>query len=319
MPTGTIVAYSGDYYFVLREDGGEVLVRRRGRIEMQERTRRQRAAEHRELEKLVSQKISVGDQVRLGESAPGAFVIEELYERETWLIRKSKGRYARRPQCVVANADQLAVVVAPNPVIHPDVIDRCFLAAIQGGLTPMLVVNKIDVDPALPASVTLRNYRELGYRVFFTQATSGQGLPELTAALTGLSTAFCGQSGVGKSTILSRITGVEIVVGEVREKTRQGRQTTTAARMYPLPGGGNVIDTPGIREFGLAHLTWLDVHEYFTDVAGYANDCGFRDCTHTTEPDCAVLRAVQDQRLSQLRLTSYIRLCREAESFKHWE
>ena len=319
MPQGTIISYSGDYFFVLLPEGEEVLVRRRGKAELIERERRHRAQEQGELERLVSHKVAVGDTVVLAESEPGRYLIEEVAERETWLIRKNRGRYARRPQCLVANADQLAVVVAPNPVIRPNIIDRFFLAAIQGGLAPLLVVNKIDLDPGLPEDVTLRNYRDLGYPVFFTQATTGDGLAELNEALAGVSTAFCGHSGVGKSTILSELTGEEIMVGEVMEKTLKGRQTTTAARMYQLPGGGNVVDTPGIREFGLFHLTRLDVHEYFGDVASWATGCGFRDCTHTTEPGCKVLEAVAEGRLSRTRLESYVRLRREAEDFKHWE
>jgi len=319
MPLGTIVEYSGDYFFVAVEGGEEVLVRRRGKVELIERERRHRAQEQRELEKLVSHKVAVGDQVQLSETDPGQYVIEHVLERETWLIRSSRGRYARRPQCVVANADQLAVVVAPNPVIRPSVIDRCFLAAIQGGLDPLLIINKIDLDPKLPQNVTLRNYRALGYRVFFTQATSGEGIAELANVLDGVSTAFCGHSGVGKSTILSAITGTEIRTAEVQEKTLKGRQTTTAARMYMLPGGGNVIDTPGIREFGLFHLTWLDVHDYFTDIAGYSVDCGFRDCTHSAEPDCRVQAAISAGELSPSRLDSYAKLRKEAEDFKAWK
>ncbi|MBN2083407.1 ribosome small subunit-dependent GTPase A [bacterium] len=320
MLAGTVVQYSREFIWVILDDGGrEVLAKPRGRIELLEQERARRAEENLEPEKVVTQLVTVGDRVELTETEHGWFAIETLLERETWLLRKGNRRYRRKPQCIVANADQLAVVAAPNPVIRPSMIDRFFLAAIQGGLTPLLLVNKIDVDPTLPDNPALRDYRELGYQVFFLQATTGRGLTELGAVLKGKFTVFCGHSGVGKSTILSRLTGVEIRTAEVKAKSLKGRQTTTSARLYALPEGGAVVDTPGIREFGLAHLTWLDVHEYFTRIATLATACAFRDCTHTVEPDCAVRQAVAAGRLSAERVKSYIKLRKETEDFKHWE
>jgi len=314
------VQYSREYCWVaLDEDGREVLATPRGRVELAEAERARIAEEDAEYERIVARQVAVGDRVAVSEPQPDHFVVDEILERETWLLRKGSQRYQRKPQCVVANADRLAVVMAPNPVIRPNVIDRYFLAAIQGGLQPLLVVNKIDLDPTLTDDLTLRNYRELGYRVFFTQATSGDGLPELGEHIAGSFTAFCGHSGVGKSTILSALAGVTIRTAEVKPKSLKGRQTTTSARLYKLPEGGCVVDTPGIREFGLIHMTWLDVHDYFAGIADYSQRCAFRDCTHTVEPDCAVRAAVADGKLSGERLRSYIKLREEAERFRRWE
>jgi ribosome biogenesis GTPase len=215
---------------------------------------------------------------------------------------------------VVANPDQLAVVVAPNPAVRLGTIDRYFLAAMQGGVDPLLVVNKIDLAPELPGRPEIRNYLDLGYRVFFTSAREDRGLEELRPALSGKLTAFCGHSGVGKSTLLSQLTGLMLRQGEVRARDRKGRQTTVTAEMYALPGGGLVVDTPGVREFGLAHLTWLDVHEYFSDIAELTLHCAFGDCTHTVEPGCAVLAAVSAGQLAEGRVDSYRRLRAEAEA-----
>lgn len=320
MPLGTVVQYSREYCWVTLDDSGrEVLATPRGRVELVEAERARIAEEDAEYERIVAQQVAVGDRVQVSEAQPDHFVVDEMLERETWLLRKGSHRYQRKPQCVVANADRLAVVMAPNPVIRPNVIDRYFLAAIQGGLEPLLVVNKLDLDPTLTDDLALRNYRELGYQVFFTQATSGDGLAELGDHIAGSFTAFCGHSGVGKSTILSTLAGVSIKTAEVMPKSQRGRQTTTSARLYRLPAGGCVVDTPGIREFGLIHMTWLDVHEYFSNIGDYARRCAFRDCTHTVEPHCAVRAAVEDGKLSRERLRSYIKLREEAERFHHWE
>ncbi len=166
----------------------------------------------------------------------------------------------------------------------------------------------------------MRDYVKLGYPVAFTSATGGQGLDELRGLLTGKFTAFCGHSGVGKSTILRELTGHDIEVGEVKEYSLKGRHTTTTSRVYPRPGGGEVVDTPGIRTFGLAHLTWLDVHEYFSDIAELTSNCGFRDCSHTVEPNCAVRAAVEAEELSARRLESYHKLRQESEKARaYWE
>ena len=320
MPLGTVVQYSREYCWVVLDEGGrEVLATPRGRVELVEAERARIAEEDAEYERIVAQHVAVGDRVAVSEAQPDHFVVDEIIERETWLLRKGSLRYQRKPQCVVANADRLAVVMAPNPVIRPSVIDRYFLASIQGGLEPLLVVNKIDLDPSLTDNLALRNYRELGYHVFFTQATSGDGLAELGDHIGGTFTVFCGHSGVGKSTILSALAEVSIRTAEVMPKSMRGRQTTTSARLYQLPAGGCVVDTPGIREFGLIHMTWLDVHEYFAGIASYAQRCAFRDCTHTVEPRCAVRTAVEDGKLSRERLKSYIKLREEAERFRRWE
>jgi ribosome biogenesis GTPase len=295
-----------------------VIAKPRGRLEQEARTAQRRAREAGELERITAQQLAPGDRVRLSPPPDAGqdahWTLEAALERETWLIRKSEGRYSRKAQLVVANADQLAVVVAPNPEIRLGTVDRYFLAAMQGGLEPLLVVNKLDIAPDLAGRPEITNYRDLGYRVFFTDARHGAGVEALRPALAGRLTAFCGHSGVGKSTLLSRLTGLELKAGAVRERDQKGRQTTVTAEAYPLPGGGDVVDTPGVREFGLAHLTWLDVHEYFSDIANLTLRCAFADCTHTVEPGCAVLAAVAAGRLAAGRVESYRRLRAEAEA-----
>lgn len=318
MLNGVVAKYHREYCWVRLTDGREVIAKPRSRLELDVRR------ELRDFEKegriVFAQQLAVGDEVRVDEPAPGSFTIEEVAERQTWLLRKSLGRYRRRVQCVVANADQLALVVAPNPGIPLSLIDRAFIAAIQGGLRPLLIVNKIDLAPQLEQDVLIRNYRSLGYGVLFTQATAGSGLDELREVLAGQLTVLSGHSGVGKSTLLSALTGEEIKTAAVRERDLKGRQTTVTAQLYALPGGGGAVDTPGVREFGLAHLDWTDVHEYFSDIAELTQGCSFRDCLHDSEPGCSVRAAVERGELAGERVESYRKLRQEAEqSGKYWE
>lgn len=316
MQSGVIVEYHREYCWVKLACGETVVAKLRSHLEFEQAAAEQDHAK--DGRPVFARRIVVGDQVDLEEAQPGHFVIERIHQRETWLIRKGTKRYLRRFQLVVANADQLMVVVAAPPLFNLNAVDRYFLAAIQGGLEPLLVVNKVDLDPALRDSLEVRTYRDLGYRVFFTSATQREGLDALAASLGGKLTVFCGQSGVGKSTLLACLTGEEIEVGEVNLQTQKGRQTTTTAKMYFYGKDAQLVDTPGVRVFGLAHLTWLDVHEYFADIAKLTQGCAYRNCLHKPEPDCAVRSAVREGKLSVRRLDSYIKLRDESDS-KYWE
>jgi ribosome biogenesis GTPase / thiamine phosphate phosphatase len=318
MLTGVVAKYHREFYWIRFADGREVIAKPRARLELAARR------ELRDFEKegriVFAQQLAVGDEVRVAEPTPGSFAIEEVLPRQTWLIRKSEGRYKQQVQCVVANADQLALVIAPNPGIALSLVDRAFIAAIQGGLKPLLVVNKLDLAPELEQDVQITNYRALGYPVFFTQAIAGLGLDALRSALAGQLTVFSGHSGVGKSTLLAALTGCAIKTAAVREYDMKGRQTTVTAELYALPGGGGVVDTPGVREYGLAHLDWTDVHEYFSDIAELTQGCGFRDCLHQSEPGCNVLAAIARGELAAARVDSYRKLRQEAnQSGKYWE
>jgi ribosome biogenesis GTPase len=295
-----------------------ILAKPSGKLDFSRIEQERLARELRRPEELTAQHLVIGDRV-LVSAPPGGgqnalWVIDSILERETWLLRRSDGRYARRSQLVVANADTLAVVVAPNPTIRLGTIDRYFLAAMQGGLSPLLIVNKIDLDKHLQQNPGLLFYRQLGYEVVFVSALHSQGTCQLPALLKGRITVFCGHSGVGKSTILSFLTGKVIKTGSVRERDQKGRQTTVLAEAYDLPDGGIVVDTPGVREFGLAHMDWLDVNEYFNDISEIAVSCSYSNCSHKSESGCAVIRAVEDGTIFPERIQSYRRLRAEVEA-----
>jgi ribosome biogenesis GTPase len=316
MHTGTIVEYHREHFTVALDENQREVIAKPRYWEAAEEKRKKK-----EFSKLgatvIAQQATVGDRVSLSEPEPDHFVIEDIADRSSWLARKGTLRFGRHLQLVVANADQLAVVVSPKPRIAVSLVDRYFLAALQGGIDPLLIVNKLDLDPELPDLEDLRCYPQLGYRVIFTSALRGDGMQRLASELRGKTTAFCGLSGVGKSTILSSITGVDIATQPVK-KAGTGRQTTVDSRLYFLPSGGAVIDTPGIRVFGLTQLSRRYIRGYFRDLFELARGCRFSNCTHTHEPDCAIRQAIHAGELAASRLESFHKLIAEPE-LKYWE
>jgi len=312
MNTGLVVEYDREYYHIMLDSNGrEVMAKPR----VWDTQQREKALKARSMEGVLTfaQQIAVGDRVVLSEPNSGQYVIEQCQERVSWLARKAIYNYVYRQQLVVANADQLAVVIAPNPRVKLNIVDRYFLSALQGGVKPLLVVNKIDLDRELVNSVEIAVYRELGYQVLFTSALHGEGLAGISNVLHNKLTVFCGQSGVGKSTILSQLTGLELKTQAVRPRRGTGRYTTVTTCAYPLASGGYVVDTPGIRLFGLAHLTQREFDLHFRDIAELAKGCVFRNCTHTQERACQVQAAVTQGTLSAERLRSYQKIRKECE------
>ncbi len=308
METGTVIGQHRETYAVrLDESGREVAAQLRYWEAAQDSRRREELS--RDGENIAAQQVAVGDRVQVSEDGAGQGIIEQIEERRTVLGRKSGKRFQYRYQVLAANADQLAVVVS-RPRIAVGFIDRCLLAARLGGLQPLLVANKVDIDPEVGERPEVRVYRDLGLPVHITSALEGTGLDELGEALRGRSTVLCGLSGTGKSSLLARLTGEEIRVGDVR-RTGTGKQTTVGCRLYQLPAGGSVIDTPGVRVFGLAGLTEVELRAHFSEIVELAAGCGFRDCTHSHEPDCAVRRALEQGLLLEDRVTSYQKLLRE--------
>ncbi|MFN9150059.1 MAG: ribosome small subunit-dependent GTPase A [Bacteroidota bacterium] len=242
----------------------------------------------------TSNLVAVGDTVWIlpDNIQESTATIVKVEERTTVLSRKAAGR-SRREQVMVANAEQLCIVVAAaQPDYKKRLIDRYLIAADKGELAPMIVVNKIDLipDEYRPDFVDdLRVYSdELGIPVMFTSTTTGEGISELEQHLQAHVSLLAGPSGVGKSSIINLISDIPQAVGEISRKYDKGRHTTTAAIVIPLRSGGTVIDTPGIREFAHWELGLDELPFYFEEFAPFAENCKFSSCSHTHEPGCAV-------------------------------
>jgi ribosome biogenesis GTPase len=209
---------------------------------------------------------------------------------------------------MAANVDRLAIVAsAADPAFTPGLVDRMLAVASWCRLEALLVVNKIDLAAEEPPETA--TYRAVGVPVIATSARRGDGVEALRDALRGRTTVVAGHSGVGKSSLLNAVQpGLALDVGAVNEVSGRGTHTTTAATWTPLDGGGAVIDTAGVREFGLFGIPARDVGWLFPDLAAAARSCRFPDCSHVHEPDCAVRAAVEGGRVAEFRYASYLRI-----------
>ena len=252
--------------------------------------------------------LAVGDELRFD---PEKGVVEERLPRRTELarLRPLAGRRERDPsrrQVIAANVDRVAIVTAcAEPPFRSGAVDRFLLAARAGGLDALLVVNKIDLLSGEELPDEIEAYRGI-LPVFPTSATAKRGLDALRAALAGSRTVLAGHSGVGKSSLLNALEPeLRLETGELRERSRKGRHTTTRSSWIRLTGGAVVVDTPGVREIasGPVPAEFLDL--VYLDLAELAPGCRFRDCRHDREPDCAVRAAIECRALHPGRLTSY--------------
>jgi ribosome biogenesis GTPase len=209
---------------------------------------------------------------------------------------------------VAANIDRIMIVVAPYPEPHANLIDRYLVAANAIDIEPVLVINKIDrVDDSTREKITyLENtYRQLGYTVLMVSTKTETGLNELREYLTQYTSVFVGQSGVGKSSLINALLpDSNLRVGDLSER-QQGTHTTTSATLLHFPGGGHLIDSPGIREFGLWHMEEDEVLEGFIEFKSFIGRCKFRNCSHRHEPGCAILKALAEGEISETRMDSY--------------
>ncbi|GAB2715780.1 small ribosomal subunit biogenesis GTPase RsgA [Halomonas garicola] len=256
------------------------------------------------------QGLVTGDVVIWREGEDGSGVVVAATERESVLSRPDpQGRL--KP--VAANVDQILIVFAVEPRPHANLIDRYLVAAEATSIAPVLVLNKVDLlpDDGGELGQLLERYRALGYPVVSTTTEQSAGLDALNRQLAGRTSVLVGQSGVGKSSLVGHLLPDESLrIGALSEETRKGTHTTTTARLYAMPGvdGGVLIDSPGIREFGLAHLDADTVTEGFVEFRPYLGHCRFRDCRHRAEPGCALLAAVEAGNIHPQRFASYRRI-----------
>jgi len=257
----------------------------------------------------IEERLVVGDHVAL-EGRPSQLVVTEVEPRRTTLTRKSPGESRRH--VIAANVDQAVIVAAAkNPEPNLRLLDRLLVACHHAGIEQVVCINKIDQGTE-GVDTWIGDYQDAGYRIMLVSARTARGMGCLKRAVAERTTLFCGPSGVGKSALLNAIhPGYRLREGSISEATGKGRHTTTTAQLLPLPGGGFVVDTPGVREFGLWDLPSSRLHESFPEIARLVGACTFADCTHDTEAGCAVRAAAQEGHLSSRRYTSYLRLREE--------
>ena len=252
----------------------------------------------------------VGDRVRCSLDAQGKGRIDEVLPRRNWFIRPA-----------VANIDTLVFVAANvNPVTDPFLIDRLSVIAEEAGCGLVICINKTDLDPG-DRLYTL--FEKTGYPVVRTSAETGEGTEALAALLRGKVSAFTGNSGVGKSSILNvLLPGAEIRTGEVSEKLGRGKHTTRHVELFALGDGTYIADTPGFASLDVMMTNVIEKERLqydFVEFAPYLGRCRFHDCAHLKEPDCAVRAAVQAGEIAESRYRSYIRLYELSAKHKFWE
>ncbi|BBI17758.1 ribosome small subunit-dependent GTPase A [Neochlamydia sp. S13] len=268
--------------------------------------------------------VTVGDLVLFQRTDAQEGLIAHVEERYSVLSR-ADNLSRRQEQLIAANIDQVLITVSVvNPPLKPFLVDRYIIAARKGGMEPVIVVNKIDLldHPTTPATEKelykdfLHAYKAAQIHVIPVSIVNEQGLDQLKSIMKNKASVFSGQSGVGKSSLINAITGLNFKVGKVVEKTKKGSHTTTTAKLIPLEFGGWCIDTPGIKSFGLWDLNKEEVEQYFPEIEEIGQQCKFPNCSHTHEKECAVHAAVENEKLSPLRFASYQYLL-EALSQEH--
>ena len=250
--------------------------------------------------------VAAGDRVMI---AVEKRRIEQILPRRTALSRTDPHN-SRVERVLAANIDVVVNVVSlKSPPLRPGLIDRYLIAIDRSGAAPLICINKIDLLESDGDLDALRPYYEMGIAVVLCSAATGAGIDALADALAGQICVFSGHSGVGKSSILNALDPeLRLATGSVSHANMRGRHTTTGSSLHRLPNGAMIIDTPGIREFGLWRVTATDVRHYFRDLAEYAGQCAFSDCTHLHEPNCAVKQAVAAARVSEARYAGYRRI-----------
>ncbi len=288
---GRIVKLSGGFYEV-DTDSGRIVCRARGLF------RKEGVSPY------------VGDRVTIEISAPGVGTVTEIDPRKNSLIRPP-----------LANIDLLAIVVSTTaPLPNPLVIDTMTAIAHRRGITPLIIISKTDM--ACPDRQE-QIYLGAGYRVIKVNSPLGEGVAEVADELCGKTTAFTGNSGVGKSTLLNALhPGLSIDTGEISQKLGRGRHTTRHVELYRLPNGGYVADTPGFSAIDFAKFERMAADELehcFPEFEDYIGTCRFTGCSHTKESGCAVLSALEQGEISQVRHQSYLQLHEQLSQIPKWQ
>ncbi len=296
---GRVTKSTGSWYSVDLEDGSSIEARIKGKF----RTQGIKS----------TNPVSVGDWVTIDrEEGLETGVISAIHDRHNYIVRKSVN-LSKRTHVLAANIDQALLVVTLNyPKTYTAFIDRFLVTAEAYDIPAVLVFNKIDLlddDEVQELAHLMALYEDIGYSVLGTVATKGRGIDELRAILEGRVTLVSGNSGVGKSTLINQVDpALDLKTTEISGAFELGQHTTTFAEMFPLAGGGYIIDTPGIKGFGVVDMDKYEITDYFPEMFAIKHECKFNNCLHQEEPKCAIKAAVESGEIAYSRYRSYLSL-----------
>ena len=263
--------------------------------------------------------VVVGDIVRCESDQSGEWVIYDIVPRRNYIIRRASN-LSKESHIIAANIDRAMIVVTLiEPVTALEFVDRFLITCEAYKVPATILLAKIDLLADAPDAVAQFHeiYNSAGYEVIDISATEGIGVDRVKELLDGKVTLVSGNSGVGKSTLIGKIDPtLDIRTGEISESFHKGKHTTTFSTMYPIGNNGYIIDTPGIKGFGLIEIDDKELWHYFPEMIATAGECRFYNCTHTHEPGCAVVEAVKDGKISYSRYESYLKILDDDDKYR---
>lgn len=306
---GLVVKNTGSWYTVLTDDGQLIESKVKGNFRLKGIR--------------STNPVAVGDRVELVANAEGTAFITAIEDRRNYIIRRSQN-LSKQSHIIASNVDQAFLVVTVDfPQTSTTFIDR-FLASAEAYRVPVvLVFNKtdlLDADLLRYQQMMMALYENIGYHCVAISAETGDGIEALRPLLQQKITLLSGNSGVGKSTLINRLVpDANLRTAEISDAHHTGQHTTTFSEMISLPDGGWLIDTPGIKGFGTFDMEPEELTSYFPEIFRFSKDCRFSNCTHTHEPGCAVLQALEDHFIAQSRYQSYLSMMEDKDGSKYRE